>query len=1200
MKIKYSGRKDAKDLNSVSATSYKPKSFSAKHPLLAKILATCLMFEGVCMPFGSVRAAPREAAGAEKKNEVAEQAKILKEFTNLIPKIKAEQKTARVSEKFQGYITADSEYAKQIFKLLQKLGFVIKINDNARRDGIYIGQGTNILSVYLFDQTVEGVVNLGKLDDLYKKVIEVFNQKQAESLAEEALVGLVQAVPAKTAGKEEEPIPVGLAESEKTKETKPPEAQAEEPAHAEVKQSVKVDVEEVIKDFNGFLDNWSLFAIKLNLSLASIAPPQKINKNDKQAIQKIAQTLFKDSENLLGHFNKMQNNDDKLLFLSNHIKALLHLQDKALLEYIKESETTRGEKEAVKKILKSKGVKVDGFSIYSVVGARMLLLRINEMALRHHENKAQKLFQNKNKVKNDMGENYETFKKIVDLEHERLLHMHDPDLNRANKRLFNSLVSNKLSSVGSSVVQSAFGADDGFFKLLEDIPENLDPNKKEIALYTLLSIAELKLLLDLKEKDVIKKGDKTGAEASLGLAKDQFVRLFINREKEEENMRLQDQNVDLSKAINDNAALVIANAGIAKILPYWHDFAAYINRNYYQVDKPDLKKRYDAVFDLLAYNLNVTNIQKGYYPMRYAAIAQLRPSLTTSADREYVGTLFTNVVGPEQIEKIYKKGAGYHQAFTPALLGIGGGSTNYIVGDLMVKEIISDKFWSTADNIRVESQNSSLEKRKDYQKNSALQDILQKAGVWYIEKLLAFGAPTAVEIKKEEKTEEMQAETTPPAILQLPSLLPERFPQPFMPSRYTAKAGETNYIFGENMSAALTSMFGEEKTKGLYDAFAEGLNAKDPEQVKNAASALYDIILTGWNPTSDADSGTKAAILKALEKAKESGDTADFKMALMTFSDRLGVNLLENFYTYRFEGDTLRVRIPIGIEVALRLGLSESEIRSKVEARGVAFLTGLAVQLGYLYRPVNGRLSEYQLKGFDEQGKLIVEPTGESISATLETHAIDINTALDLLAFKAPEALGGIGVIRVNAAVEIDKASLKTAIHGQPLAISDWVASFKSIGISADFPGGEGLKIRSVGLGGWGIGSISEEGLKWDPTSNWYGNVVLGWTEKLDEYQPLALQRLTFYLSPTVLFGGQTGFSLTGGIQSVHRISENWYALPALNATYLYDGRNNYGQGSTEVLFNFAPWGLAAGLGASLDSNLNYSVMLLFRFNLER
>ncbi len=131
MRIRYSDRKDAKDLNSVRAVSYKPKLFSAKHPLLAKILATCFMLEGVCMPFGSVKAAPKEA-GAVEKSQAELQKTSLKNFISVVERIEKTEPGRNL-----GFVDKNSKNGRDITKQLLKLDFYMNIC-TGRRVGLQI------------------------------------------------------------------------------------------------------------------------------------------------------------------------------------------------------------------------------------------------------------------------------------------------------------------------------------------------------------------------------------------------------------------------------------------------------------------------------------------------------------------------------------------------------------------------------------------------------------------------------------------------------------------------------------------------------------------------------------------------------------------------------------------------------------------------------------------------------------------------------------------------------------------------------------------------------------------------------------------------------------------------------------------------------------------------------------------------------
>jgi len=1195
MKIKYRRQENAKDLNNMTEESNRRKSFSIKYPLLAKVMATVFMLEGVCMPaYGAVRPAQKEAeTGVKKEQNLPDKLNKLEQLNSIIDRFKTQSKGTL--KEVGGYVSVNSQAGQKILEAIKKAGFEI------RKDGIYLEEKL----AYKFENItgkLKGKKNSLKAEVLAIKIVgEDSEEKPLLTTALQKAWNTVQRAQLKQnvaeAKKEEEEKPVVEVAAQTTTIAASPLTKPEEKlGKTGSKEAITITKEKVIEQYMNLLNNFNDYFWRLtsgrNLPYYSEI---SITKSDKDPIKKIADKVFDGSSALKEKFEELQGKDKQaaLEFLYNHITAMNHVQDKGIIGYAKSLDTIfnvgeqKKEKEHIRKILEEG--KINKYPILSAVGMRLFLLDVDERAMNQHEKLAKNSFKDDKNIEKLIGEKkMEIFKNIVDLEHKRLLLIRNKDYKDI------------LEGILKVDARRIFGEEDEFYKMLKTLDVGkFDLKRLEIMAYTLLSICELKQLLELKGKGDVDK------EASLELAKIHFKKIFIPGElelKEKENIIKNLSEQEKIYAFNENAALVMANAGIMKVLPYWQDFVAFINRKYYPInEKNRIENGQDALTYLLAYNLSKKDIP---HPLRYTPIAQLHSSLKIIADKDYVGTSFTNVVDKKTIDDFYKSlygensTAGYHQAFVPALLGVGEDSEHYLIGDKIVMDIIGDKIWSQRDNIRIESAYQRIEGAKKYQHDKNVNELLQKAGVLPIEKLLAFGAPAEFEITKEEKQVE-EAKGQPSTILQRRGPPPESFPQPLLPSLLTAGVGETNIIAGQDIPTKIINMFSD-KAYDFYDALAKGLNAKNPEEVKDAATKLIDIV-NSWNPMSPTDKTKKDDILKVLDKAKNSGDAADFKMSLMTFEERLGVNLLENFFSYRFEGDSLKVRVPIGVEVSLRLGMSEDEIKRKIDQNSLALLTGIAMQLAYLYRPVSGRIQEYQLKGFDEKGKLIVEPTGKTYAATLETHVIDIRTGLEFLAFKAPEFLGGRGIMKLDADLEIDKAVLKAKPEGQPLTLNDWVASFRSIGLGVDFPGGEGFKIRRIELGRLGIGSISEKGLDINPASNYYGSITLAFTEKFEKYQPLALQRLTLHLTPTAFFaGGRTGFSLDLGMQSVHKLSENWYLLPAATGTYLYDGSNNYGRGSADVLFHYAPWGLGLGLGATLDSNLNYSVMLLFRLNLER
>ncbi|MEM4166139.1 MAG: hypothetical protein QW255_02135 [Candidatus Bilamarchaeaceae archaeon] len=1038
-----------KDLNKLNNTNYKSRCFSIKYPRLSKAIAAglglWLMLEGVIMPIGGgVYGKFGKEVYAQTPKKVDPYDELIESLNQIIKENEKISKELKEGTKIPLYL--NSKNGKNILTRLEKAGFEVK-------DGKVLYKGKE---VYTFSKDKKGQYYIGDINEFANEIVVIYNKEQANMA------------------------------SENIKKDKPPTAVAVTPVKEEIREKTaeeKKSINKINKYWSTILGNWVAYYyqttnrikeeikkeieyLKAQKSEKKLSKKEieelnnKINKLEKKLtkidddyiklkkeieqkkkegyyteedINKLANILLKDSPQL-EEFNKLAY-PEKLSFLEQHLFYVLHLQSEAINSYLKQVDTPTKDLLYVLDIINKQ--ELEGYSLNSILGIRLLLAAINDRDLERNISNAKEYYDQHK----DKGEKY---RNIAEIEKTRL------------EGIKGLIKEDELYNKALEITKNTFGENSEFYK---NANSKLVGDKKIIA-YTLLSICELKNLNDLENTQGFR----------LELAIEHFNKLFIPSMKSEQIKRFEMAGYGMKEdplLFNPYAALVIANVGIAQIMggSRYIDLVAYLNRH----------DQIQDVHAVITYILEKGGIA---YPFIYQ-----NPILIN----DEVGVTFLTKIIDENNEKFNKYFGGIDQSFYPNLITNKKNEQHnpYIVSPIEIIESYSPnyikmkifpQFLSHRNKYSFEVEYNVPKDRQKYPDERKKEDILSI--LTPTEQILVFEAP--------------QSRLAPPPT-KIPPSTTARFERLYgLPTQFEMKIGESGFYYNGVPSPSAIQKFGEEGANSLTGALANGLNVKETGDVKNAVDNIINE-LNKWQPKSESAKAAKDNVIKQLQNAKT---PEELRAAIVAAQQQLGVDFFSSIYSYRWEGNTLSIRNWYGIEVNINMNVTKEEIEQKLGKNFITFINTLATRVGLAYSQVSGTLSEERLTGFNEKGEPIFESTGKTKTATMSELKLYLENTYNFLAFKAPAIFGGVGLVQVNVDINFDKQSLERTISDNKMDYDNWLASVSNISGSIDFPFGKGFHIRRLELGYLNPIFVTGEG-KMQLTENPFGSITFGYKEKL-------------------------------------------------------------------------------------------------------
>ena len=1128
MRVKYNGN-NTKDLNTISENNHTPRSFSERwgafKKVVKKVAMFMLMIEGVNMaPVGGTFV-EKNFVGLVYAQTTKEEQKVLKNFYDLYKKIAGLEPI-----KNTGFINVDAEHGKNLIPLVEKMGFTKK------DDGIYYGDKL----VYKFMEVKIEDAPLGTFKAIqifdpktnektfFDAIAAAYNAHQVHSAVEEANKKLAEAkevpqppleplVPTKTGGEKQEPAEAETSQIVAGKVVPQPLAQkgAEELDLKEVKGFVVVlnNLKNRLESDYGKIDN-KYFLNNYN-KLSQLLKKSKIDTQKvMEYVDGLAEFLLQDSPSL-DVYNKLGDPNNKIKMLFDHLQMIGHILGEGIYHPIENPQDAQRTKinleDLIKKYTKNCNLVLDGgktkVPLLSVVGARLWFALVNDESLRRHlDEEAKPLFKEKFDKKDEKYK--EIFNKIANIEELRF---------KCAKGLISQ---EKFVSKAFEIAKQDGGE---AIKKLAENTEN-DSKKYDIiqkklltAAYTLLSMTELKLLIDLQKERKVAYSDT--AVMLLDYAKEQYLWSFTGNITKPEYKP--------PAYFNDNVALGMANMGINTISTYFADFHAFIYRHYPQKkEEPPLK---EMLFYLLENSVKYPFILKG---LQSGSYNYLKRDVGASDD-VVAGSFFTNVVSPND-KRFESFIGGADQSFWPSLIEYNNQKYNPYIGDYFVSEYVikyhPDKFMTpyATDLIclnRLPEFNKFANSALSNLKNSSVFDSLvserNKQPYYpfseppYLPGLLLYSPPKEI-VKPDEGKKE-----PPPTIIKVEKLPPVEYRTPFPIPEITGPVGNNEFFVSGHLNASATDICGNKgiNTDDLKKDMADILNAKERGDVARDFSSLEAFIMA--NPK---DKEREQALMK-YEEAKKAGPDA-LRQFVFDYMKQYGLGSDLNFMKYSIEKNKVRFVGTYGVEINIGTNLSEQELKNYIEESPdafVNFVVNLMIPISYSLTPISVNIREYKATLEEQQLKEI--PTGEEYHETLMHHKLELRPELTVGAFRAFDFLGGAGVVKLNTSLEIDKnqldAKINTAWGPVSLSVDDWHAAIKNVGVSVEFPLGEGFKLRQIEFGKLDVANINFDSkqLNYDPGSA-YGRLVFAYTikPKKEGEKKFEVERVDIYASPTLIY----------------------------------------------------------------------------------
>jgi len=1183
MRVKYNGN-NTKDLNTISENNHTPRSFSERwgafKKVVKKVAMFMLMIEGVNMaPVGGTFV--EKNFGLVYAQTTKEEQKVLKNFYDLYKKIAGLEPI-----KNTGFINVDAEHGKNLISLLEKMGFTKK------DDGIYYGDKL----VYKFMEVKIEDAPLGTF-----KAIQIFDPKTNEKIFFDAIAGAynahqvhsaVEEANKKLAEKAPQPpleplVPTKTGEEKQepaAKETSQIVAEKVVPQPLAQKGAEELDLKKVKK----FVDSLDKLKKALEYEYGKILDKDFLNnynklsqllkksKIDKQKIMEyvdgLAEFLLQDSPSL-DVYNKLGDPNSKIKMLFDHLEMMGHIFSMGI-NIAQEDPFQKINLKDLKKYTKNCNLQLDGgrtkVPLLSVVGVRLWFALINDESLRRHlDEEAKPLFEDKF---NKKDENYKKiFNKIADIEELRFKYAKGLI---SQEEFVSKAFEIAKQDGGEAIKKLAENTEDGSKKY------DIIQKKLPTAAYTLLSMTELKLLIDLqKERNVVYDND---ALILLNYAKDQYIWIFT------ENITKPDYKPPAY--FNDNVALVMANLGINTISTYFADFHAFIYRHYPQ------KKEEPPLREMLFYVLETSDLK---YPFINKAVKTgvysypLGPHLK----REGAGSFFTNVVSPDD-KRFELSIGGADQSFWPSLIEYNNQKYNPYIGDYFVSEYViknrPDKFVTPTVIIDPKLlpdfenfENSALVNLKNSSVFGSLVSERNKQPFYsfseppYLPGLLLYSPSKEIEKKPDE---EKKGSTVPPEIIKVEKLPPVEYRTPFPTPEITGPVGNNEFrVVGHLDSRAADAYINYKKdTNKDKNIIIDNLK-KDIEGILNAKTDKdlvsgfpnFEDFIRATNPKEE----ERKKALAEYEEAKKAGPDA-LRQFVFDYMKQYGLGSDLHFMKFSIEKNKVRFVGTYGVEINIGTNLSEQELKNYIEKSPIAFVNLVNWMISYSLTPISVDIREYEAKFEGKQLKEI--PTGKEYSETLMQHKLELRPEWTVGAFRAFDFLGGAGVVKLNISLEIDKNQLDAKINTEwgpvSLSVDDWHAAIKSVGVSVEFPLGEGFKLRQIEFGKLDVANINFDSkqLNYDPGSA-YGRLVFAYTikPKKEGEKKFEVERVDIYASPTLIYRSKDiPYAMaTLGTSALVKIGEV-YVKGDINGTYEF--RNQlwqFGLGGT-VYFKNLPFGI--------------------------
>jgi|GEM_PF-4483779 len=1157
MRVKYNGN-NTKDLNTISDNNHTPRSFSERwgafKKVVKKVAMFMLMIEGVNMaPVGGTFV--EKNFGLVYAQTTKEEQKVLKNFYDLYKKIAGLEPI-----KNTGFINVDAEHGKNLISLVEKMGFTKK------DDGIYYGDKL----VYKFMEVkIEGIGTFKAIQIFDPKTKEkiffsaiaaAYNAGQVQSAVEEANKKLAEAkevpqpplvplVPAKT-GEKQEPRP---ADRQIVAEKVVPQPLAQKGAE-ELDLTEELDLKKV-KDFveylgrlkkrleydygkildKDFLNNYN--------KLSQLLKKSKIdNQKVMEYVDGLAEFLLQDSPSL-DVYNKLDDPNNKIKMLSDHIQMIGHILEEGIyhpIENPQDAQLTKINLKDLKKYTKDCNLVLDGgktkVPLLSVVGARLWFALINDESLRRHlDEEAKPLFKEKFDKKDEKYK--EIFNKIVDIEKLRF-------------KYTKGLISQEEFVLEAFKIAKQYG-DEAIKKLAENTEDgskkyDIIQKKLPTAAYTLLSMTELKLLIDLqKERKVAYDND---AVMFLDYAKDQYLWTFT------ENITKPEYKPPAY--FNDNVPLIMANLGINKISTYFADFYALIYRHYPQKkEEPPLK---EMVFYVLENSLKYPFILKGLQTGSYNYLKRD----VGGPDDVVVGSFFTNVISPND-KRFEPFIGGAHQSFWPSLIEYNNQKYNPYIGDYFVSEYVTkyhpDKFMTpVADNLILLNHVPEFNEFKSLAlsnlKNSRVFGSLVNernifSGQLYPPCWLLYSPP-----KEIKKPDDEKKEPPPPPPKSYPSPEPIRVD---IEEIIKVPPGEGHY-------------YSDVGTLG-----PDFYRSHDLPQPKGGSRPTEDAILDYLNGASVSDLKKKYNLtdnqVTTIENIVKSGDLANY----------LGGSNL-NIYKYRIEKDgSVRVNTMLGADVTLHFGKSQKEVEDLINKYGFGLFTGIITNVVYSSQKIAAKVYEIPYGKGEEK----------TYKGTLENKELEVRSRLGVLATRYFK-------LNIDVDVEVDWTKLdeiKTRAK-EPLTFKDAYGALKKVGVNLSIPITENLTVDLSG-GKYNLITGSGKGIEYDP-GNSYAEAFISYTWT---FKDSWLKNLEVYSGAVTIWRSgllPKTYILSSGVGGVADLSKGNYISTTIGSSV--DIMNtNVDIGATILYHNefLKKYGISgAGVESKVDLNGNFQV--LFKLNI--
>lgn len=1187
----------AKGLNTISDNIHKPRTFSERIRKFVKEFAIFLMIEGVIMaPVGSklVKNLGLVYAATPKEQQ---QEQVLKDFYNLYNKLAGSKAIGDT-----GYINVDSNYGKQLISILTKLGFTQK------DDGIYDGDKL----VYKFKVVkIEGLGEFKSIEIFdpetkekifYDAIATAYNERQIKNIVEVTKTQLAER------GKKEPSKEIAQPPLAPLVPTKPVEKQPPEPVEAgkpleelaPATTAEKLDLDEVKKlvgSLSGLKEYFEYYRIyykelqgNYNKLTQLLKKPEPDKEKIMEYVDKLAQFLLQGSPQL-EVYNKTTNVNNKIGILLNNLAAMEHILSVggSLAGGLLTNNTLDKEKLSEIKIRKEEFQKLkeqyiqNGYiqldkikvPLFSAVGLRLWFAIINDASLRGHIfEEAIPLF----KKFDNKDENYRNiFNKIVRIEELRFNYV---------KGLINQ----------DEFIQQAFEivkeyGDDEIKKLAGDTKKNKEHDiikqKLPAAAYTLLSMTELKLLIDLRNLPeesnvVLDRGE--AAQKLLGLAKEQYKWIFIL-----ENITRPDYKPP--EYFNDNVALALANLGINRIISYHADFEAYIYRHYpQQKEEPPLK-------EVLFYILNARDLKYPFIakPLNFGTHNYALWSIEDNG----LGTIFTNVIDKRFERFISRFISGADQSFWPSVIEFKGEKYNPYIGDYLVRAIIEnhpDQIMTATNKISPdlpafnEFIGSALNTLRNTYFDKYLFDLggaQMYDGLASAVSLFLWSPPPPKQVPEPPggTTKEETKPPIPPTLEKQPSF-GLRSSGPFIELLRSIKdVAEGNiFVIGDFNRATYKKM--EESginPSDLKSQIGDAMNGKTDNLRK--LDEFFDKV---------ASADVKKAYYEAKDKAQK-GDKDALRKFLLENLSGYGLGSTLHLFTYKIEGDKLFFESSYGVVFEIGSNLSEQYLKQLVKDNPIAFLNILNTLFFLSFTRIPVSITEYELT---KKGKEVIEqPTGKKFPATIGKYALKVSPELSLLAFKAPKFLGDVGVLKVTSIIEFDYNVLDEKIkEGVSFSERDLYFAIKSIGASVEFPVGEGFKLRKIEFGKLDVFNLesNENKFRYDPGSG-YGSITFAYTIKPDAQGELKIERIDIYASPTLIYrSGDIPYIMTTlGMSALLNIKKIGYF--GLNLKGDYEFRNGLWEISPGITVYPKEWPFGTGISGKVSRD-NFGIFLNLDF----